>query len=245
MRSFAGGVHSEQQSTRTRLDASGRRESESRSRRQPTTRVLIADDHAVVRAGLRLVLDAQDDIETVGEAGDAEEAVRQARSLQPDVVLLDLVMPGKSGLAALPEVVAAAPAARVLVLSVEDHPRYVREAFSAGASGYVLKQAAAAEVVAAVREVAAGKRYVQPALGARVAAEGEGVAGERLSEREWDVLRLIALGHTNDEIANKLSISVRTVEAHRAHIMQKLGISTRAELVRYAAVQGLLREEDE
>jgi two-component system response regulator NreC len=209
-------------------------------------RVLIIDDHAVVRAGLRLVVDRQDDMETVGEAGNAEEAVHQARLLQPDVVLLDLVMPGESGLAALPQVVAAAPGACVLVLSVEDHPRYVREAFSAGASGYVLKQAAAEEVVAAVREVAAGRRYVQPALGARVAAEARTLAaGERLSEREWDVLRLIALGHTNDEIAHRLSISVRTVEAHRAHIMQKLQISTRAELVRYAAVQGLLRDEEE
>jgi len=208
--------------------------------------VLIADDHAVVRSGLRLLLESQDDIEVVEEAGSADEAVRHARLYKPDVVLLDVVMPGRSGIEALPEILQAAKGAKVLVLSMQDDPRYVREAFGAGACGYVLKEAADAEVVAAVREVAGGGRYVHPALGARlVAAEADAKAREEadpLSEREREVMRLLALGHTNQEIAKMLYISVRTAETHRAHIMQKLRLSTRAELVRYAIDQGLLDE---
>jgi DNA-binding NarL/FixJ family response regulator len=209
-------------------------------------RVLITDDHAVVRAGLKLLLDAEEDIETVGEAGTADEAVRLARSLKPDVVLMDVVMPGKSGIAATPGVLASAPEARVLVLSMEDDARYVHEAFAAGASGYVLKEAADSEVVQAVREVANGGRYVHPALGARLVA-AEATARQKadedpLSEREREVLRLLALGHTNQEIAKTLYISVRTAETHRAHIMQKLRLSTRAELVRHAISEGLLEE---
>jgi len=211
--------------------------------------VLIADDHAVVRSGLRLLLESQDDIEVVEEAGSADEAVRHARLHKPDVVLLDVVMPGRSGIEAVPDILQAAKGAKVLVLSMQDDPRYVREAFAAGASGYVLKEAADVEVVAAVREVAAGGRYVHPALGARlVAAEAEAAsrtADDPLSEREREVLRLLALGHTNQEIAKMLFISVRTAETHRAHIMQKLGLSSRAELVRYALAQGLLGEEEE
>jgi len=211
--------------------------------------VLIADDHAVVRSGLRLLLESQDDIEVVEEAGSADEAVRHARLHKPDVVLLDVVMPGRSGIEAVPDILQAAKGAKVLVLSMQDDPRYVREAFAAGASGYVLKEAADVEVVAAVREVAAGGRYVHPALGARlVAAEAEAAsrtADDPLSEREREVLRLLALGHTNQEIAKMLFISVRTAETHRAHIMQKLGLSSRAELVRYALAQGLLVEGEE
>ena len=212
-------------------------------------RVLIADDHAVVRTGLRLLLESQDDIEVVEEAGSADEAVRHARLHKPDVVLLDVVMPGRSGIEAVPDILQAAKGGKVLVLSMQDDPRYVREAFAAGASGYVLKEAAVVELVAAVREVAAGGRYVHPALGARlVAAEAEAAAraaDDPLSEREREVLRLLALGHTNQEIAKMLFISVRTAETHRAHIMQKLGLSSRAELVRYALVQGLLDEDEE
>ena len=210
--------------------------------------VLIADDHAVVRSGLRLLLEANDDIEVVEEAGSADEAVRHARLYKPDVVLLDVVMPGRSGIEAVPDILAAAAGAKVLVLSMQDDPRYVREAFAAGASGYVLKEAADIEVVTAVREVAAGGRYVHPALGARmVAADAEAASraeDDPLSEREREVLRLLALGHTNQEIAKMLFISVRTAETHRAHIMQKLGLSSRAELVRYAIAQGLLAEVD-
>jgi two-component system response regulator NreC len=209
-------------------------------------RVLVVDDHAVVRSGLRLLLDAEDDIETVGEAGNMQDAVLRARSLKPDVILMDVVMPGVSGIEATPAVLKEVPEASVLVLSMQDDPSYVREAFAAGASGYVLKEAADEEVVGAVREVAGGGRYVHPTLGARmVAAEAEERAraeADPLTEREREVLRLLALGHTNQEIAKTLFLSVRTVETHRAHIMQKLRLSTRAELVRYAMEQGLLDE---
>jgi two-component system, NarL family, response regulator NreC len=208
------------------------------------TRLLIVDDHAVVRAGLRLLLSAEPDFEVVGEAGDTRGAVFEARALQPDVILLDVVMPGESGIEALPRLRAEAPDAKVLVLSMQDDPRYVREAFAQGANGYVLKEAADAEVVAAVRVIAAGGSYVHPALGARmIAAEAEAraaAASDPLSEREHEVMRLLALGHTNQEIATRLFISVRTAETHRAHIMRKLGLSTRAELVRHALAQGLL-----
>jgi DNA-binding NarL/FixJ family response regulator len=209
-------------------------------------RVLIVDDHAVVRSGLRLLLDHDEGIECVGEAGSADEAVRIARREQPDVVLLDIVMPGKTGIQATPEILAAAPDCKVLVLSMQDDPSYVREAFAAGAAGYVLKEAAEAEVVQAVQEVSGGGRYVHPALGARlVVADQEArerAQADPLSDREREVLRLLALGHTNQEIAKMLFISVRTAETHRAHIMQKLRLSTRAELVRYAIANGLLEE---
>jgi two-component system response regulator NreC len=210
-------------------------------------RVLIVDDHAVVRSGLRRVLEAEGDLEVVGEAGDMRTAVFETRGQKPDVVLMDLVMPGGSGIEATAAVLKEAPEANVLVLSMQDDPRYVREAFEAGASGYVLKEAADAEVVGAIREVAGGGRYVHPALGARlVAADAEERAraeADPLSDREHEVLRLLALGHTNQEIAKMLYLSVRTVETHRAHVMQKLRLTTRAELVRYAIDTGLLEGE--
>ena len=191
-----------------------------------------------------MVLEAEEDIEVVGEAGDAQHAVFETRAMKPDVILMDVVMPGKSGIEAIPKSCTDAPEAKVLILSMQDDPRYVREAFAAGASGYVLKEAADTEVVAAVREVAAGGGYVHPALGARmVAAEAEErkrAEDDPLSDREREVLRLLALGHTNQEIAELLYISVRTAETHRAHIMQKLRLATRAELVRYALDHGLL-----
>jgi two-component system response regulator NreC len=207
-------------------------------------RVLIVDDHAVVRAGLRRVLDAESDIEVVGEAGDARSAVFETRSTRPDVILMDVVLPGKTGIEIIPDVLHDAPEARVLILSMQDDPRYVHQAFAAGASGYVLKEAVDTDVVAAIREVAAGNRYVHPALGARM-IDADVEARKRaeqdpLSDRERDVLRLLALGHTNQEIAGQLYISVRTAETHRAHIMQKLRLTTRAELVRYVLEQGLL-----
>jgi two-component system response regulator NreC len=210
-------------------------------------KVVLVDDHAVVRSGLRLLLDKQEDIEVVGEAGNAKDAVFRVRALKPDVILLDVVMPGESGIEVLPKLLKESPGTNVLVLSMQDDPSYVREAFGAGASGYVLKEAADEEVVSAVREIANGGRYVHPALGARlVAAEAQERAAaeaDPLSDREREVLRLLALGHTNQEIAEQLYISVRTAESHRAHIMQKLRLSTRAELVRYALSHGLLAEE--
>ncbi|HEY6068979.1 MAG TPA: response regulator transcription factor [Gaiellaceae bacterium] len=210
-------------------------------------KVVLVDDHAVVRSGLRLLLDGQKDVEVVGEAGNAKDAVFRARALKPDVILLDMVMPGESGLEVLPKLLKESTGTKVLVLSMQDDPSYVREAFAAGASGYVLKEAADEEVVSAVREIAGGGRYVHPALGARLvaaeAAERAAAEADPLSEREREVLRLLALGHTNQEIAQRLYISVRTAESHRAHIMQKLRLSTRAELVRYALSQGLLAED--
>jgi two-component system, NarL family, response regulator NreC len=209
---------------------------------------VVVDDHAVVRSGIMLLLDREDDIEVVGEAGNAKDAIFRARALKPNVILLDVVMPGESGIEVLPKLLKESPETKVLVLSMQDDPRYVREAFAAGAAGYVLKEAADEEVVSAVREIAAGGRYVHPTLGARlVAADAAAKAAadaDPLSEREREVLRLLALGHTNQEIAQMLYISVRTAETHRAHIMQKLGLSTRAELVRHALSQGLLEEHE-
>jgi two-component system response regulator NreC len=211
------------------------------------TSVVLVDDHAVVRAGLRLLLERQDDIEVVGEAGTAKDAIFRARALKPDVILLDVVMPGESGIEVLPKLLKESPGTKVLVLSMQDDPSYVREAFGAGASGYVLKEAADEEVVSAVREIAAGGSYVHPTLGARMVAadakERAAAEADPLSEREREVLRLLALGHTNQEIAERLYISVRTAESHRAHIMQKLRLTTRAELVRYALAQNLLIDE--
>ncbi len=213
----------------------------------PPVRVLIVDDHAVVRTGIRLLLDQEPDIEPVGEAGSGREAIFEARSLKPDVILMDVVMPDGNGLDVIPTLLKEQPELKILVLSMQDDPRYVREAFAAGASGYVLKEAADIEVVAAVREVARGDRYVHPKLGARLIAADADAARKAeedpLSEREREVLRLLALGHTNQEIAKQLFISVRTAETHRAHIMQKLHLSSRAELVRYAITQGLLEDD--
>ena len=212
-------------------------------------RVLVVDDHAVVRSGLRMLLDAESDIEAVGEAANAERALFEAIELKPDVVLMDLLMPEKGGIESMPALLQALPTTKVLVLSMQDEPRYVRAAFEAGASGYVLKEAADSDLVAAIREVASGGRYVHPTLGARMieaeAAERRRAAEDPLSEREREVLKLLALGQTNQEIASILFISVRTAETHRAHIMQKLGLSNRAALVRYALAHGLLDEEPE
>jgi two-component system, NarL family, response regulator NreC len=212
-----------------------------------SVRILIVDDHAVVRAGLRLLVDAEEDLEAVGEAGSGRDAVFQARALKPDVILLDVVMPDQSGLDVLPTLLHEHPDTKVLVLSMQDDPQYVRQAFAAGASGYVLKEAADSEVVSAIRDVAGGGSYVHPTLGARLVAAEAAAARKAdedpLSDREREVLRLLALGHTNQEISKQLYISVRTAETHRAHIMQKLRLTSRAELVRYAIDQGLLEQE--
>jgi two-component system response regulator NreC len=201
-------------------------------------RVLIVDDHAVVRSGLRLLLEREDGIHAVDEASNADEALFRTIEHKPEVVLIDVTMQGASGIEAIPKLLEASPDSKVLVLSMHDDPGYVRDAFAAGASGYVLKEAADTEVVSAIRQVAAGGSYVNPALGARmVAAAAKDTAeaqADPLSEREHEVLRLLALGHTNQEIAKALFISVRTAETHRAHIMRKLGLTSRAELVRYA-----------
>ena len=207
-------------------------------------RILIVDDHAVVRSGLRMLLGAEEGIEPVGEAGTARDAVFQSRTVEPDVVLMDVVMPGGTGIDAIPQLLHERPEVKILILSMQDDPKYVRQAFANGARGYVLKEAADAEVVGAIREVARGGRYVHPELGARlVAAEADERRHEKenlLSEPEREVLRLLALGHTNQEIAKLLFVSLRTVEAHRSRVLRKLGLQTRAELVSYALAEGLL-----
>jgi two-component system response regulator NreC len=209
-----------------------------------TIQVLVCDDHALVRSGLRRLLESEPVFEVVGEAADADQAVAAVAQQHPDVLLLDVVMPGRSGIAAIPDLLAASPETQILVLSMQDDPSYVRQAFSVGAHGYLLKEAADADLVQAIQDVASGHRYVHPALGARLAA-AEAEAHDRaeadpLSEREHEVLHLLALGHTNQEIAKQLFISVRTAETHRARIMQKLRLSSRAELVRYALANGVL-----
>lgn len=206
-------------------------------------RVLVCDDHAMVRSGLRLLLETDPGIEVVGEAADADDAIEFVRVLSPDVVVLDVVLRGRSGVDAIADLLTAAPGTKVLMLSMQDDPSYVRAAFAAGADGYLQKEAAGAELIEAIREVASGHSFVHPLLGARLAlaeVEDEGSSGAHLSERERDVLRLLALGHTNLEVARQLSISVRTVESHRAHIAHKLGLRTRAEIVRYALATGEL-----
>jgi two-component system response regulator NreC len=205
-----------------------------------TTTIVLADDHTVVRNALRLLLDAEPGFEVVAEAGDAEAAVRYVRGHKPTVLILDLNMPGRSSLEAVPEIRTASPGTEIVVLTMQNEPVYARRALQAGVRGYVLKEAADAELVQAVRSAALGDTYLQPTLGAKLAAGADERNGDELSERERDVLRLIALGHTNAEIAERLYISIRTVESHRAHIQQKLRVSSRAELVRYALSHGLV-----
>jgi two-component system, NarL family, response regulator NreC len=208
--------------------------------------IVLADDHAVVRSGLRLLLDQTDGLKVLAEAGDADSAVRSVLGHKPAVLVLDLNMPGAlTSLEAIPKVADVSPGTRVVVLTMQEDPRFAREALRAGAAGYVLKEAADSELVEAVRAAAAGGTYLNPRLGAALAAappEAESPPDD-LTPRELDVLRLIALGHTNGEIAARLYLSVRTVESHRARIGQKLRLTTRAELVRYALDRGLLDEE--
>lgn len=197
-------------------------------------RVVIADDHAVVRRGLRQVLEADGGFDVVAEAGDIESARRYVRGHRPDVLVLDLNMPGGSSLDSIPEIRTECPDTQIVVLTMQDEPAYARHALGAGALGYVLKESAESELVEAIRRAAVGDTYLNPRLGARVAAEPPAGLPDGLSEREVDVLRMIALGHTNAEIAEELYLSIRTVETHRAHIQQKLRLGSRAELVRYA-----------
>lgn len=205
-------------------------------------RIILADDHAVVRRGLELLLDAEEDFEVVASVGDVESAIRATRGYKPDVLVLDLNMPGGSSLDAIPEILAASPATGIAMLTMQDEPAYARRALGAGAKAYVLKEAADGELVTAVRRAAAGETYLNPRLGARMAAEPPTPHGppDDLSEREVEVLRMIALGHTNAEIAEQLYLSIRTVESHRAHIQQKIGRNSRADLVRYALDRGLV-----
>jgi two-component system response regulator NreC len=203
-------------------------------------RIVIADDHAVVRSGLRLLLEAESDFEVVAEAGDVDAARRYVRGHHPAVLVLDLNMPGGSSLDAIPLIRTESLDTQIVVLTMQEEPAFARQALGAGAAGYVLKEAADSELVEAVRRAAAGETYLNPTLGARIAREPPPGPPDDLSVREVEVLRLIALGHTNAEIAQKLYLSVRTVETHRSHIQQKLRVSSRAELVSYALQRGLV-----
>jgi len=205
--------------------------------------VVIADDHAVVRRGLKQLLRAEPDLEVLAEAGDIEDARRYVRGHHPQVLVLDLNLPGGSSLKHIPSIRAESPDTQIVVLTMQNEPAYAREALGAGALGYVLKEAAETELVEAVRRAAVGDTYLNPRLGARVAAEPPPGPPDGLSEREVDVLRMISLGYTNAEIAAQLYLSVRTVETHRAHIQQKLRMGSRAELVRYALDHKLIQAE--
>lgn len=205
-------------------------------------RVVIVDDHAVVRRGLKQVLDAEEGFDVVAEAEDLDSARRYVRGHHPDVLVLDLNLPEGLSLPAIPDIRAEHPDTQIVVLTMQNEPAYAREALAHGALGYVLKEAAEDELVEAVRRAAAGEPYLNPRLGARVAAEPPPGPPDGLSEREVEVLRMIALGHTNAEIAEELYLSVRTVETHRAHIQQKLRLTARSELVRYALDHGLVSD---
>ena len=214
-------------------------------------RVFIADDHAVLRAGLRLLLGAEPDIEVVGEAATAAEALQGVRDLQPDIVLLDISMPETNGLQALHTLKAEAPTSRIIMLTMHDDESYLREALSAGASGYTLKQAADTELLSAVRAVYQGGTYLRPAHTQllleghpEAASKVQALPGEaeanRLSPRELEVLRLLAMGYTNKQAADQLALSVKTVETYKARLMAKLSLNSRAELVHYALERGLM-----
>jgi two-component system, NarL family, response regulator NreC len=204
--------------------------------------VVLADDHAVVRKGLRLLVEAEDGLRVVAEAGNVPDALRMARAHRPNVLVLDLNMPGGSSLEAIPTIREQASMTAIVVLTMQNDPSFARQALQAGALGFVLKEAADDELLGAIKLAAEGETYLNPRLGARLAAQPSQPSGppDDLSERELEVLKLIALGHTNAEVAGQLYLSVRTVESHRAHIQQKTRLSSRAELVRYALAHQLI-----
>jgi two-component system, NarL family, response regulator NreC len=224
-------------------DGIGAASSGARAERADRTRttIVIADDHTVVRQGLRLLIDADPALQVIAEAGSVPDAERMTLAHRPSVLVLDINMGGESSLAAIPRLREQAPDTAIVMLTMQDDPAYAREALQAGALGFVLKEAADEELLEAIRLAASGDTYLNPRLGARLAREGATAEPkDDLTERERDILRLIALGHTNTEIASQLYLSIRTVESHRARIQQKLGRSTRAELVRYALDSGLV-----
>lgn len=212
-------------------------------------RVLLADDHAVLRSGLRLLLTSQNEFDVVGEASSGTETLSLAEQLQPDLILLDLSMPALGGLDALPTLRKLVPSARILILTMHDDPQYLRQALKHGASGYVLKKAADSELLSAMRAVLRGEVYVHPSM-TRVLLEDllpkaqmtiSDNAWGSLSEREQEVLKMVALGHTSAEIAEQLNLSAKTVETYRARGMEKLGLRTRAALVKFALQEGLIK----
>jgi len=202
--------------------------------------VVIVDDHAILRAGIRSRLERDPDIAVVGEAATAEQAIERCAALTPHVILLDLLLPRRAGCEAIPELRRRSPRSHILVLSSQAAPSWVRRALSAGAAGYLSKRASDRELAAAIRRVAMGEGFVEPSLGAKLVVDDSQAPLAALSERERDVLQLLALGYTNQEIAARLFISVRTVDTHRAHIMLKLELETRAELVMFALAHGVI-----
>ena len=212
------------------------------------TRIVLADDHAVLRSGLKLLLNAQEDMLVVGEATNGQEALATVREQSPDLLLLDISMPKTDGLQVLSQVKHAHPNVRVLILTMHEEEGYLRRALEAGAAGYCPKSAADAELISAIRAVMRGNVYIHPShtrvlLDKMIAPANEAMASSaELSEREHAVLKLIALGHTNQDIAERLSLSVKTVETYRARGMEKLGLTSRAALVRYAIQQGWMSD---
>jgi DNA-binding NarL/FixJ family response regulator len=210
-------------------------------------RILLADDHAIVRQGLRLLIDSQPEMTVVGEAADGDAVVAQAQALQPDVVLMDISMPGTSGLSATRTLKQRQPALVVLVLTRHEEDTYLQELLRAGASGYVLKQSPPPQLLQAIRAVASGGIYLDPAITAHVAdglldgrQDGRRAPAAPISDRESEVLRLVAVGHSNKEIAGRLAISIKTVEVHKANAMRKLGLTGRVDVIRYGVLQGWL-----
>jgi two-component system response regulator NreC len=203
--------------------------------------IILADDHELVRDGLRRIVESEGDMTVVGEVGDAAAARRRTSGLKPSVLVLDLNMPGEPSLPSIPRILEGSPETSVVVLTMQDDPAFAREAFRLGAKGYVVKHAAGSELVDAIRAATEGGTYINPELGARVAGEPQGPPGG-LTPREAEVLALIANGHTNPEIAEKLVVSIRTVETHRAAIHRKLGTTNRAKLVSYAREHGVIAE---
>ncbi|HEX8997270.1 MAG TPA: response regulator transcription factor [Ktedonobacterales bacterium] len=213
-------------------------------------RVLLADDHTILRAGLRMMLDAQPDIEVVGEASDGKQALAEAQRLQPDVVLMDITMPEMNGIEATRQVKRALESTRVLILTMHENEEYLFQVLRAGASGYILKEAAGTELITAIRVVFSGRFYMSPSAQSmmvgdylqRVRSGEERDSYSALTEREREILKLVAEGHTNNQIAELLFISPKTVDTHRTHIMDKLNLHSRAELVKYAMRRGLLED---
>jgi two-component system response regulator NreC len=214
------------------------------------TTIVLAEDHQIVRQGLRALLEPEADFQIIGEASDGSEALQLAERMRPDVMIVDLMMPGLNGLEVTHQVARRSPKTRVIILSAFDNEAYVTEALGNGAAGYVLKKSSAADLVQAVREVTAGRRYLSPTLSERAieayvrfiqeVRDSALDLYETLTPREREVLHLAAEGHTNAEIAARLSISRRTVETHRANMMRKLGLRTPTDLIRYAVQRGIL-----
>ena len=216
----------------------------------PKIRVLLADDHTILRAGLRMMLDAQPDIEVIGEASDGRQALAEAQRLQPDLVLMDITMPEMNGIEATRQIKRALDSTRVLILTMHENEEYLFQVLRAGASGYILKEAAGTELISAIRIVYSGRFYMSPSAQSmmvgdylqRVRSGEERDSYSALTEREREILKLVAEGHTNNQIAERLFISPKTVDTHRTHIMDKLNLHSRAELVKYAMRRGLLED---